>query len=60
MKINKKLIQELVDHLKEFNLSELEYQDGQTKIKVSRALKGVEQQKTSAVVSPNKTVLKKF
>ena len=58
MKINKKLIQELVDHLKEFNLSELEYQDGQTKIKVSRALKGVEQQKTSAVVSPNKTVLK--
>jgi acetyl-CoA carboxylase biotin carboxyl carrier protein len=58
MKINKKLIQELVDHLKEFNLSELEYQDGQTKIKVSRALKGVEQHKTSAVVSPNKTVLK--
>ena len=35
MKINKKLIQELVDHIKEFNLSELEYQDGQTKIKVS-------------------------
>ena len=58
MKINKKLIQELVDHLKEFNLSELEYQDGQTKIKVSRALKGIEQQKTSAVVSPNTTVLK--
>ena len=58
MKINKKLIQELVDNLKEFNLSELEYQDGQTKIKVSKALKGVEHQKTSAVVSPNKTVLK--
>ena len=35
MKINKKLIKELVDNLKEFNLSELEYQDGQTKIKVS-------------------------
>ena len=36
MKIDKKLIKELVDHLKEFNLSELEYQEGQTKIKVSR------------------------
>ena len=57
MKIEKKLIKELVDNLKEFNLSELEYQDGQTKIKVSRTLKGIEQTKTSAVVSPNKTVL---
>ena len=33
MKIDKKLIKELVENLKEFNLSELEYQDGQTKIK---------------------------
>ena len=29
MKIDKKLIKELVDNLKEFNLTELEYQDGQ-------------------------------
>ncbi len=57
MKIEKKLIKELVDHLKEFNLTELEYQDGQTKIKVSKALKNIEQSKTGAVVSPNKTVL---
>ena len=39
MKIDKKLIKELVDNLQEFNLSELEYQEGQTKIKVSRAQK---------------------
>ena len=39
MKIDKKLIKELVDHLSEFNLTELEYQEGQTKIKVSRASK---------------------
>ena len=58
MKIDKKLIKELVDNLKEFELTELEYQEGQTKIKVSKATRGVEQVKTSAVVSPNKSVLK--
>ena len=57
MKIDKKLIKELVDNLQEFNLSELEYQEGQTKIKVSRATKSLEQSKTGAVVSPNKAVL---
>ena len=57
MKIDKKLIKELVDNLKEFELTELEYQDGQTKIKVSKVNRGVEQSKTGAVVSPNKTVL---
>ena len=46
-----------MDNLKEFNLTELEYQDGQTKIKVSRLARGIEQSKTGAVVSPNKTVL---
>ena len=35
MKINKKLIKELVDNLTEFNLTELEYQEGDQKIKVS-------------------------
>ena len=58
MKIDKKLIKELVDNLKEFELTELEYQDGQIKIKVSKASKAIEQVKTSAVVSPNKAVLK--
>ena len=58
MKIDKKLIKELVDNLKEFELSELEYQDGQTKIKVSKASKFTDQVKTSAIVSPNKSVLK--
>ena len=58
MKIDKKLIKELVDHLSEFNLTELEYQEGQTKIKVSKSSKSVvEQIKSGAVVSPNKAVL---
>ena len=58
MKIDKKLIKELVNNLKEFELTELEYQEGQTKIKVSKASKGIEQVKTSSLVSPNKSVLK--
>ena len=58
MKIDKKLIKELVENLKDFGLTELEYQEGQTKIKVSKAAKSlVEQSKTSALVSPNKAVL---
>ncbi len=39
MKINKKIIEELVGYLKEFNLSEIEYSDGTTKVKVSRSIK---------------------
>ena len=58
MKIDKKLIKELVENLKEFELTELEYQEGQTKVKVSKAAKNIEQLKTSAVVSPNKAELK--
>ena len=38
MKIDKKIIQELVGYLKEFNLSEIEYAEGTTKVKVSRSL----------------------
>ena len=59
MKIDKKLIKELVDHLQEFNLTELEYQEGQTKIKVSKASKSIEKFNSGAVVSPNKAVLSK-
>ena len=36
MKINKKLIKELTDYLNEYNLTELEYGDGNTRIKVSK------------------------
>ena len=39
MKINKKLIKELVDNLEEFKLTELEYSEKDTKIKVSRQTK---------------------
>ena len=39
MKIDKKIIQELTNYLKEFNLSEIMYSDGTTKVKVSRANK---------------------
>ena len=58
MKIDKKLIKELVDNLKEFSLTELEYQDGQKRIKVSRASKALEASKGSAIVSATKSVLK--
>jgi len=38
MKINKKIIEELVGYLQEFNLSEIEYSEGTTKVKVSRSI----------------------
>jgi len=41
MKINKKIIEELTGYLKEFNLSEIEYSEGSTKVKVARSLSGI-------------------
>ena len=41
MKIDKKLIKELKDYLDEFNLSEIEYQDGTKKVKVAKNITGV-------------------
>ena len=38
MKINKKIIEELTGYLKEFNLSEIEYAEGTSKVKVSRSI----------------------
>ena len=38
MKINKKIIEELTGYLKEFNLSEIEYAEGTTKVKLSRSI----------------------
>ena len=46
MKINKKLIKELVENLEEFKLTELEYSEKDIKIKVSR------QTQTSQSISP--------
>jgi acetyl-CoA carboxylase biotin carboxyl carrier protein len=37
MKINKNIIKELTDYLNEFNLTEIEYTDKDTKIKVSKS-----------------------
>ena len=45
MKIDKKIIEELVGYLKEFNLTEIEYAEGNTKVKVSRSINN------SAVIS---------
>tara|TARA_B100000945_G_scaffold221704_1_gene179068 strand:+ start:96 stop:524 length:429 start_codon:yes stop_codon:yes gene_type:complete len=60
MKIDKKIIKELVDYLSEFNLTEIEYQDGAKKVKVSKNTQGsFEQIKTGAMISPNKSVLAK-
>ena len=38
MKINKKIIEELTGYLKEFGLREIEYGEGNTKVKVSRSV----------------------
>ena len=58
MKIDKKLMKELVDCLSEFNITEVEYQDGGIKIKVSKATKAIaDKGLTKSVVSPNKSVL---
>ena len=58
MKIDKKLIKELVANLDEFSLTELEYQDGDKKIKVSKASKSTtEIQKPIKVTPSNKAVL---
>ena len=58
MKIDKKLIKELVENLKEFELTELRISGRSNKNKSFQSLKGIEPLKTSAVVSPNKAVLK--
>ena len=58
MKVDKKLIKELVEYLEEFKLTELEYQDGQKKIKVSKGSKTtLESSKGSTVIPSNKAVL---
>ena len=48
MKINKKIIKELSDYLDEFNLTELEYTEKDTKIKVSKNNISINSQSVSA------------
>ena len=51
MKINKKIIQELSDYLKEFNLTEIEITEKDTKIKVSKNNVSISNQ--PQVISPS-------
>ena len=55
MKINKKIIEELTGYLKEFNLSEIEYAEGTTKVKVSRSISNTTS--ISAETKTKKTIL---
>ena len=60
MKINKKIIEELVGYLKEFSLSEIEYAEGTTKVKVSRSMNNLgvisaEVKKKQSVINNNGT-----
>jgi len=55
MKIDKKNIEELVKYLKEFNLSEIEYAEGNTKVKVSRSINSTSV--ISAELNKKKTVV---
>jgi acetyl-CoA carboxylase biotin carboxyl carrier protein len=58
MKIDKKLIKELVENLNEFQLTELEYQEGEKKIKVSKwAPPSVEKMSTNVKSNTTKAVL---
>jgi len=59
MKIDKKIIKELSDYLDEFNLSELEYTEKDTKIKVSKnniSINNQTNQKLSKEISSNKNL----
>ena len=55
MKIDKKIIEELVGYLKEFNLTEIEYAEGTTKVKVSRVINN--SNNMSAEVNKKKTII---
>ena len=55
MKINKTLIKELVDNLEEFKLTELEYSEKDTKIKVSRQTKVSQNMSPAITIEKNNT-----
>ena len=54
MKIDKKIIKELSDYLEEFNLTELEYTEKDTKIKVSKNNVSINSQSTPITNNLNK------
>ena len=54
MKIDKKIIKELSDYLEEFNLTELEYTEKDTKIKVSKNNVSINSQSTPISDNLNK------
>ena len=58
MKINKEIIKELSEYLKEFNLTEIEYTDKDTKIKVSKTSSSITTQVPAQISSVNQTVTK--
>ena len=51
MKINKDIIKELTDYLNEFNLTEIEYTDKDTRIKVSKSISSNKDLSVSAASS---------
>jgi acetyl-CoA carboxylase biotin carboxyl carrier protein len=51
MKIDKKIIKELTDYLNEFKLTEIEYTDKDTKIKVSKSISSNSNQPLSGVTN---------
>ena len=55
MKIDKKIIKELSDYLDEFNLTELEYTEKDTKIKVSKNNVSISNQVAQSSNNPLKT-----
>ena len=55
MKINKEIIKELSEYLKEFNLTEIEYTDKDTKIKVSKTSSSITTQVPTQISSVNQT-----
>ena len=58
MKINKEIIKELSEYLKEFNLTEIEYTDKDTKIKVSKTSGSITTQIPTQISSVNQTATK--
>ena len=55
MKINKNIIKELTDYLNEFNLTEIEYTEKDTKIKVSKSNNSSNLNQTSGDFSSKET-----
>ena len=55
MKINKKIIEELVGYLKEFNLSEIDYTEGSSRVKVSKSINN-----SNIIGSENKIIKSKI